>query len=92
MIMSLLTKTTNFTNLENIARAAIILCPSENIGEDENKQSNLADKSRILLCNKIKGYEEKDVNMIADRGTEVGCNIDDCSLQNLRMFCRDSSA
>lgn len=41
MILCLLTKTTNFTDLQQIVRAAIIFCSSENVEKDESQQDFL---------------------------------------------------
>jgi len=78
IIMCLLTRTTDFTVLQQIVRAAIILCSSENVGKDENQRDTLAEKSRILLCNKIRGVP--DIDEIADRGTEIGRDVDELDL------------
>lgn len=53
-IMCVLTRTTDITDLQQIVRAAIILCSSENVAKDKNQQDTLAEKSRILLCDKIR--------------------------------------
>jgi len=74
MIMCLLTRTTDFTDLQQIVRAAIILCFSENVGKDENQQDSLAEKSRFFLCDKIRGMPNIE---IADRGTEISRDVDE---------------
>lgn len=54
------------------------LFSSENIGKDENEQDTLAEKCRVLLCNKIRGVPN--VNEIVDRGTEISREVDESDL------------
>lgn len=78
MILCLLTKTTDFTDLQQIVRAAIILYSSENVGKDENQQDSLAEKSQILLCNKIKGVSN--IDEISERGIKIDRDEDESDL------------
>lgn len=74
--MCLLSRTIDFTDLQQIVRAAIIFCSSENVRINDNQQETLAEKSRISLCKKIRGVS--DVDIIADiRDIEIGCDVKD---------------
>lgn len=87
MIMCLLSRATDFIELKQIVRAAIILCSSENVGKDGNQQDTLAEKSRILLCQKIRGIP--DVERVADWGTEIGRDVDDSDLLLTDIYQND---
>jgi hypothetical protein len=63
LTMGLLSKTTDFDEFKELAKATITLCTSEGCGSDDTNEITLAENASILIRSKIKGISLTPINL-----------------------------